>query len=90
MDRSASFAASSHNNTHANISVQTHAHTHMLLSQVDLLMDLLLKNHLEAESRVLHQHISPHQYFTGIDPAQVNVRAVCVGAWVCSCACTQR
>jgi hypothetical protein len=35
---------------------------------VDLLMDLLIKNHIDAESRVLSQGISPFQYLTGIDP----------------------
>ena len=35
---------------------------------VDLLMDLLLKNHLDAETRVLSQEVSPYQYLTGINP----------------------
>ena len=35
---------------------------------VDLLMDLLIKNQLDAESRVLSQGISPFQYLTGLNP----------------------
>jgi len=35
---------------------------------VDLLIDLLIKNHIDAESRVLSHGISPFQYLTGIDP----------------------
>ena len=35
---------------------------------VDLLMDLLLKNRIDAETRVLTQGISPFQYLTGLNP----------------------
>ena len=31
-------------------------------------MELLIKNVLDAETRVVSQHLSPMQYLTGIDP----------------------
>ena len=45
------------------------ADTRAMMS-VDLLMNLLLRNHLDAETRVFNQEISTFQYLTGIDPVE--------------------